>query len=258
MKTKSIFQVHWALLILSSFFWLACNVDEEPPIIEKPSNDLGDYNLPGSVQGLFDTEVLKVTGSLVPFIDRIQKNGMKIYQGDAPPEIFKGTYDDNRVMVKKESISFFNNHDCVYDEYYPSYKDSTFGGYIDQFFFSNEEPDISFISYSSVEGNPSSIFPAGMDQAETEGIFSGDKNNFTLFFKVDNGLYNRIRYTALWIYSGTIRAEFRDTSPLTSISILSNVTKCFVLVNKSSDPNNEMANVGTIRIFRDDGTKEGF
>lgn len=258
MKTKSIFTRLMVLFLVGSFFLFGCNVDDEPPVIEEdPTNDLGDYILPASVQDLFTPEVLEVTGSLEPFLDKIILNNMKIYQGINPPEIYKGNYRSD-ILLSREVQNFEVNNDCIYDEFYPSYADSIFGSYHDKIFLIREDEKAT-ISYSSISNINPIQFPDGIDQGESVAIASGDKNNFTLFFKVNNGIHNRISYSALWIYSGTYEKtiSFQNENLIES-STLTNVTKCMVLLNKGNDPNGDMANIGTIRIFRDNGPIEGF
>ncbi|WP_439483089.1 hypothetical protein [Cyclobacterium plantarum] len=75
---------------------------------------------------------------------------------------------------------------------------------------------------------------------------SGNQNrDFTIFLKITNGKYDAVNYSAIWIISGTYVLMDRKSE-------LTNVTKCMVMLEKSEDPEDKVADRGTVRIFRDD------
>ncbi|WP_026968066.1 hypothetical protein [Algoriphagus terrigena] len=222
------------------FFLFACDLNDGIP-----SPELGKYDLPQEVVSeIFTDEVLAITGSLEPFLDEIKSKGMTIHEGDNPPEIFD--YCQSGPCPQIYSV----DHSCLYDKYYPSYADSSFGGYLDSIFIARDQFDTykSSLGYYSVanpnEKNPE--YASGLDTGWGSGIASGDNGAFTLFIKIDNGKYDDVSYRALWIVSAV--GEFDDGE----LYGLTNIRKCMILLSKQGDPAGQMANIGTIRIFEDD------
>ncbi len=224
-------------------FLISCDLDDEPP-----SNALGKYDLPEEVASeIFTNEVLAVTGSLEPFLDLIQQNGMKIYEGDSPPEIYR--IIDFKTGLR-DAQKFHIKHDCVFDANYPSYRDSVFGRYEDYFLIQKDEEGTygSFLGYFSLADQSFPQYPDSLDTGFGVGNVSGEGNDFTSFVKVENGKYGTINYDALWIISGT----YRLVDGVNATNSLSNVTKCMVMLAKTGDSQDELANVGTVRIYKDD------
>ncbi|EAZ82816.1 hypothetical protein [Algoriphagus machipongonensis] len=249
MKTKSNFIRLILFFLIGSFSFFGCVLDDEPSIIEEdPTNDLGDYDLPSSVQDLFTPSVLEITGSLEPFLDKIISRGMEINTGIRPPEINKTISSQDGLPLFKAPLEFRIKNDCIYDELYPSYADSTFGGYFDSLMILKLEEDyVSYVSYNSETDKDIYPFSNGYDQGRGVGIATGEGLKFSVFYKVDDGRYGNISYQALWIISGTFDLKVQNRE-----MALKDVTKCMVLLSKGNDPQSEMANVGTIRIFKDE------
>lgn len=249
MKTQTNFKSLILLFLMCSFSLLGCNVDDEPPVIEEnPTNELGDYDLPTSVQDLFTPSVLEITGSLEPFLDRIISRGMEINTGVRPPEINKTISSQDGLPLFKAPLEFRIKNDCIYDELYPSYADSTFGRYFDSLMILNvEEEYFSYVSYNSETEKDIYPFSNGYDQGRGVGIATGGDTKFSIFYRVEDGRFGNISYQALWIISGTFDLKIQNRE-----MALKEVTKCMVLLSKGNDPQSEMANVGTIRIFKDD------
>ncbi|MBD8489937.1 hypothetical protein IFO69_14365 [Echinicola sp. CAU 1574] len=232
----------WMMLQLAmASCLLGCDLDNEIP-----SNELINYDLPQEVADDFFTgEVMEITGSLEPFLDRIQRNGMKIYQGQNPPFIYQSLIFDNP-DGPKTGLIFEMQNDCIYDEKYPSYADSVFGKNIEYLFILKDQNEVLDVEsgYVSIENEDFPEYPYGFDQGSGEGIASGDGSNFTIFYRVENGSYGNLTYKAIWIISGTF--EFVNNEE----PRLSEVTKCMIMLDKGNDPNRELASIGTIRIFR--------
>lgn len=249
MKAKSIFSIQWIFILLGSCLSIACNVGEEPP-----TNELIKYNLPTEVSTeIFTQKVLQITGSLEPFLDRIQDHQMKIYDGENPPEIYREEYIREGIPPIKVPKQFQVRNNCIFDETFPSYADSTFGDYLDSLLIVKEDENfISYNSYKTYSDERQPEFENGFDTGSGFGYVSGESSNFTIFYKVNNGVFGNIPYQAIWIISGEVISDDNFYTELRSIS------KCLILTQKGNDPNNEMANVGTIRIFRDDGPIQEF
>lgn len=222
-------------------FLISCDLDDEIP-----SNALGKYDLPPEVATeIFTNEVLAVTGSLEPFLDLIQQNGMKIYEGDSPPEIY--TYRANDLSAQL----FKMEHSCQYDGKYPAYQDSVFGNYEDQLMILNYEDGTyeSSLRYFSLADKLYPQYPDSLDTGYGSGIVSGAGDNFTLFVHVKTGKFGTANYEALWIISGTYQFIVGVNN---AYYALSNVTKCMVMLAKAGDTKNELATIGTVRIYKDD------
>ncbi|GAA0879937.1 hypothetical protein GCM10009119_29070 [Algoriphagus jejuensis] len=240
MKAIAVFLKKTLMTLAAICSLFACDLDDAPDTL-RPSNVLTKYVFPPEiVEQIFTEDVLEVTGSLEPFLDRIKRNGMKIYDGHNPPVVYN-PYSSGEL----EGVQFRVKNDCIYDEKYPSYADSTFGDYLDQILILEKEKDVveAIISYSSLSNDPK--YPDRLDSGNGEGIATGEGDDFTVFYKVERGQFDKIFYQGIWIVSGTFTFG-ENLQP-----ILSNVSKCLILLEKSSDPDQKMANVGTIRIFQD-------
>jgi hypothetical protein len=248
MKTKCNLSANMIAALATVSLFYGCNLDDE-----LPSNELIKYNIPQEVAiEIFTPDVLKVTGSLEPFLDRVQQHNMSINQGNNVPEIFVEKFTQDGLPISKVPIRYIVENDCIYDELYPSYADSTFGDYFDSLFIIKEdEKFISYVSYNSYSDEKDPVFYNGFDKGSGIGFASGDNPKFTIFFKVENGIFGTIPYEAVWIISGEYSSDENRFSEL------KNVSKCMILLNKGNDPNGDMANIGTIRIFRDNGPIEG-
>jgi hypothetical protein len=222
-------------IFATAYFICACDLDDQPP-----TNIITRYNLPHEVADeIFTADVLQVTGSLEPFLDRIQQHGMRIYEGNNPPPInlFRNDISDGD--------NFYVKNDCIYDEKHSSYADSLFGKYDLNILIPETQGEVAraSVSYRSMSEIPA--YRDGLDSGDGTGIAAGNDTSFTIFYKVLNGRYDKISYQAVWIISGT----FHRNPNL--MPILTDVTQCMVLVKKGTDAQNQMANLGTIRIFRD-------
>jgi sugar lactone lactonase YvrE len=137
-------------------------------------------------------------------------------------------------------------HDCIYDNKAPANKDSLYGKY-EEILLIKKNKQNSFdaaINYFSVSGANFPQYAAGIDKGSGTGYVSGDGNNFTIFCKVKNALYENIPYDALWIISGTVSDTLKKET-------LRGVTKSLLMLGKGNDPKDKVAKKGTIRIFKD-------
>lgn len=147
-------------------------------------------------------------------------NYITIYTGTTPPNV-EGTYFmDPAVTVYCE--------DQGYGGYDPG--DVVASSYI---IFSNQNTKKNTLDYNEES-------TTGTSWASGKGAFiSGSGNNFTAFFNTEgetNGIYTK---EAL-VISGT------KTS-----SGIKNLYYAFVMVDKGSDPNNDLMNIGIFRVFKD-------
>ncbi|HSF53449.1 MAG TPA: hypothetical protein VLA71_06835, partial [Algoriphagus sp.] len=172
---------------------------------EVPNNELGKYDLPPEVASeIFTPEVLAVTGSLEPFLDLIQQNGMQIHEGESPPEIY--WYNDNKNQV---ALIFTIGHSCLYDSNFTSYKDSIFGRYEDHILIAKDQEGnyVSDLRYFSLMDPLYPQYPDRLDTGFGAGTASGSGSDFTMFVNVKDGIFGGARYEALWIISGSYQAN---------------------------------------------------
>ncbi|WP_194973114.1 hypothetical protein [Aquiflexum lacus] len=204
---------------------------------EKPSNKLIKYNLGVEIQeNVFNEEVLSKVGNLENFLDLLTANGMRVSNGAQPPtimaDILKGDFG---VRYTVESL-------CIYDGKNSSNVGEVFGGFFMEMLIDTEPGlnNLGRLRYSSLSSDNYPEYPNGIDSGEGSGYASGGADNFTLFVLVENARFRNIPYKALWIISGSY-----------NYYLLTNFTMCFVILEKGNDPNDELANPGTIRIFSD-------
>lgn len=176
---------------------------------------------------------------------KILKNGMRIYEGTNPPDVHD--------LVKQDSvgIKFVVEHDCIYDEKAPGNKDSAYGKYVEAIRIQKNRlnPAVARVDYYSLADPRYPRYPDSLDRGTGTGYASGDGNNFTIFYKVTDAVYDNIRYDALWILSGTV-VRWPD---LPRVQRITGVTKCLVMLDKRGTDagDKKVANKGTVRIFRD-------
>lgn len=211
--------------------FVSCTFFDDTPI-----PILTRYDFPPEVlDSIFTKEIPKEIRNVDDFLDKIIHNGMAIHEGSDPPEI----YD-------LEGGAFIVENDCIFDEKTPANVDSLYGKYKEtvRIFRDQRNSFMADISYSSLGNDNYPQYPAGLDRGSGTGYVSGSGNNYTIFYKVDNGNFDKIPYKALWILSGSV-----STPPY--VLEISNVTKCMVMFEKGADPEDKVANRGTLRIFRD-------
>ncbi|MEX2591937.1 MAG: IPT/TIG domain-containing protein [Anditalea sp.] len=229
--TWSHFILAWGLILLN---FVSCTVFDDVP-----TPVLTRYDFPSEVlDSIFTRDIPKDIRNVDNFLDKIVRNGMAIHEGNDPPEI---TFNGSNSVGKKYTIE----HDCIYDEKVPANVDSLYGKYEETILLSNQQNTfVADVSYFSVGHDDYPQFPSGLDRGSGTGYVSGNNNNFTIFYKVEegNGVFDNIPYQALWIISGTVSENARE---------ITNVTKCLVMLGKGPDPEDKIANRGTIRIFRD-------
>lgn len=220
--------------VIFLYFTSCSNLEDTPnPVMTR-------YNLPSQVlDNVFTPDIPEEIRNVDNFLDRMVREGMIIHQGDQPPEI----YDLNGSI--RVGLKFVVDSDCIYDGRNGSNVDSEYGRYEETIQISRDQNTLlAEVSYSSLEGPDFPDFPNGLDTGSGRGYVSGNGNNFTIFYKVENGLYGDINYQAIWIISGTV-----SNSPYARE--ISNVTKCLVMLGKDTDREDKVANRGTVRIFRD-------
>jgi hypothetical protein len=181
-------------------------------------------------------------------LDKILKNGMRIHEGTNPPEIYHFADVAGRNVA---GVNFIVEHACIYDEKNPANKGTVYGKYEESIRIQTNQSlnPVASVTYSSVGDPKHPEFPDSLDAGTGTGFASGDKNNFTIFYKVADAAYENIRYDALWIISGTVAGPPNPPH----IQRITDVTKCLVMLNKrGTDPGDKkLANKGTIRIFKD-------
>ncbi len=221
--------------ILCLILLLGCDFDN------LPHARLTDYDLsPSLVESVFDVQVLREIGNLEDFLKKIERLGMPIYQGNQPPEIY--TFEGNT----RVGARFIVSNECFYDEKNPANVKDMFGRYEQGLLIERggQGEYSSRINYRSIEGPNFPEFPSGLDTGEGLGYVTGSGQDFTIFTKVENGDFDGVPYKALWLISGTL--EDND-----GFYTLKNVFSCLVMLDKGGDPDDKVANIGTVRLFRD-------
>ena len=219
---------------------LGCSfLDNEPP----SSVPAKDYDLPSGIRTQIFNELPEEIGNVDVFLNKIEQNGMVIHEGNDPPEIY--TFSDSRMAINRVGVKFSVDNDCIYDGKITSNNNAVFGKYEEEIMIINSRSQFAAsVDYFSLGSPDYPQYPGGYDSGSGVGYASGNENNFTIFIKVENGRLDQIPYQALWIISGTV-----SNSP--NPQVMSDVTKCLVMLGKGSDPGDKVANSGTIRIFKD-------
>src|SRR5690606_33047404 len=149
-------------------------------------------------------------------------------------------------------VRFSIDNDCIYDGRSASNIESVFGKYEEAILILRSRSYFAArVDYSSLANPAYPQYPDGYDSGSGIGYASGNGNNFTIFIRVENGRVDQVPYQALWIISGTV-----SNSP--NPEMMSEVTKCLVMLEKGSDPEDKVANGGTIRVFRDQSPERLF
>lgn len=209
-----------------------------------PTPVLSRYDLPPAIlENVFTKDIPKEIRNVDDFLDKIKQNGMVIHEGNNPPEIY--TRDGNTRIGVKFTIA----SDCIYDGKAPSNVDSVYGKYEETIQISmdpsNQNIFLADVSYTSVGNAHYPQYPNGLDKGSGRGYVSGSGNDFTVFYRAGNGTFDKIPYEAIWIISGSVP----DSK---NVRELMNVTKCLVMLKKGEDEEDKVANIGTIRIFKDE------
>jgi hypothetical protein len=214
---------------LVALLFVSCTKDEE----NTPSADF-TYDFPAEVFNILTKEQ----------IDAFRQAGMPIYEGQQPPIIADEIiYDPDYFSGCCElQIPFTINHNCIFDNKASSNVGTRYDNFVDSIeVFREQNRIIANVKYTSQ-----------LDNGSGRGFASGSGENFSLFFKVENGVVDNVRYQAIWVISGTVS---RNANKF--ITDIKNVHDCFLMLQKANDPDDKAANPGTIRIFKDpDGISE--
>lgn len=237
MKASTIIGNTFLALGLIIINFVSCNLSDESstPVLTR-------YEVPVEVlEQVFTGDIPKELRNVDKFLERISRNGMAIHEGLNPPEIYRAEGSEN------VGLRFNVNSDCIYDDKFPANVDSVYGKYEETLLiYKNQQNSfLADVSYASVGDAGYPQYPRGLDQGSGTGYVSGNGNNFTIFYRVENGFFDRISYKAIWIISGTV------SNPPNAREI-TNVTKCLIMLEKGPDPEDKVANRGTVRIFRDE------
>lgn len=239
MKTLTTVRSRPLYIGLIIFIFVSCeSFDDTPtPVMTR-------YNFaPEVLENIFTPDIPKEIRNVDNFLDRIKQEGMVIYEGSAPPKIFD--YNDNERAGRKFNIK--NN--CIYDRNNSDNVGFVYGKYEESILTPvdpvNQTNFVADISYSSVLDPAFPQFRADLDSGSGRGYVSGSGENFTIFYKVTNGNFDGIPYQAIWIISGTYNLRSEGSG-------LTNVTKCMIMLQKGEDPDDKVANRGTVRIFKDE------
>ncbi|MBD3628237.1 hypothetical protein [Cyclobacterium sp.] len=227
--------IFWGLIL---FTLVSCEKfdDLSNPVLNR-------YEVPAEVlEEIFTADIPQNMRDVDHFFDRIKEQGMVIHEGNEPPIIFDRT--------SQAGPKFTIENNCLYDSRNPDNEGYTYGKYQETIRIypdRNESIFLADIAYFSVSDPDFPEFPRGLDSGSGTGYVSGNQGtNFTIFLKIRNGKYDIVNYSAIWIISGTYIGITGSQNELT------NVTKCLVMLEKSEDPEDKVADRGTVRIFRDD------
>lgn len=225
--------VFWCLI---PFIMVSCeNFDDlSDPVLNR-------YDVPADVlKDVFTADIPQNMKNVDQFFDRIREQGMVIHEGNQPPVMFGPT------GIGPLKFTVANN--CIYDDKNPDNEGFSYGKYEETLrvqMGQNQTNILADIAYASVFNPDYPEYPEGLDSGSGRGYASGEGDDFTIFTKVTNGRYGDISYSAIWIISGTYANVVGSQHELT------NVTKCMIMLEKSDDPEDKVANRGTVRVFRD-------
>ncbi|SHN19979.1 hypothetical protein SAMN04488057_11056 [Cyclobacterium lianum] len=227
--------MYWSLLLL-----ILANCEKFDDL---PDPVLNRYDVPAEVLGrVFTADVPQNIRNVDEFFDRIKAQGMVIHEGNEPPVIY------NRNNQSGPGFTIGNH--CLYDSRNRDNEGFTYGKYQETIRIypdRNQSIFLADIAYFSVSDPDFPEFPRGLDSGSGMGYVSGNQgSNFTIFIKITNGKYDLVDYSAIWIISGTYVEITGGQNELTD------VTKCMIMLEKSEDLQDRVADRGTIRIFRDD------
>ncbi len=158
-----------------------------------------------------------------PDIQEKMKPYMNIYDGINPPDI-QGTFVMEPSEVVYCSDNGYDPGDVMGTEQFVKFSNQNFlKNTVDY-----EDAEITLDTYELVS------------HTEGKGAFiSGSGNNFTAYFKVE-GISSGIYIRGAYLVSGTKK----ETG-------ISNCTHAITLIEKGEDPEHEIMDAGTIRIFKD-------
>lgn len=162
-------------------------------------------------------------------IDALRNAGMPIFEGFQPPSL----------ITRKYTVQ----HSCIYDSKISSNAGKTYTNYIDSLFILEGEGSIIYTT------------PDEVDSGSGTGVASGPgfpSDSFSFFFRVNNGVSSGIEYQAIFVISGTLLRN--DNQQVVGIG---NMYDAFIMLEKGTDPDNKVAAVGTIRIFKDPDNVSG-
>jgi hypothetical protein len=127
------------------------------------------------------------------------------------------------------SGTFITNHICKYD--------NTIGTNISKMYanyqYTLQSPNQ--INYQSLNSNENSTF------IDSVFVRTNRDNGYTIFFRAE-GTTDGVSYKSLRILSGT-------RSSNTQSFTLENTYDCFIMLETGPDPDDKVADVGTIRVF---------
>ncbi len=231
-------------LILAWVAWISNGC--APKAAEDPPAPVSRLALP---QKVLDSIFTKEGLDKDKLLDKLLKNGMRIHEGTNPPSIYRfANFGDQPNIVGER---FIVEHECIYDEKNPGNNGTFYGKYEESIGILTDQSlnPIASVTYRSLRDPKHPEFADDLDRGTGAGYASGDRNNFTIFYKVTDAAYENIRYDALWIISGTVVAPPNPPN----IQRITDVTKCLVMLDKRGTDagDKKVANKGTIRIFRD-------
>ncbi|MXV50322.1 hypothetical protein GS399_05005 [Pedobacter sp. HMF7647] len=127
-------------------------------------------------------------------------------------------------------------HTCVSDNRTPKNLNSTYADYRLDLALAPAGNSVSYMTDDNLDRST---------KIDSITVHVDSKLNFTVFFRAA-GISNNISYEALWIISGK-SPQLQPNSPLP----LESMYDCYVILSKGPDPDNKVADVGTVRIFKD-------
>lgn len=200
----------WILIVVVS---IACTKKEED--VPVPS-----YQIPKSFEEL--TRLIDDPEWVNKFT---AETGMPIANFGDLPSLFYGTFNIN--------------HKCIYDSAVPSNSQTNYALYT---YALNHNEGLNSMSYETTQ-TANYQDSAASDSTGIQGIGTGNTYTITTYF-LAHGTSGNVTYTALWIVTGD--ATF---GPNFNITTLNNAHACLILLSKGSDPDNRVAQPGTVRVF---------
>jgi hypothetical protein len=140
-----------------------------------------------------------------------------------------------------DSMTFIADHVCIYDNTIASNVNRTYANYqYDYFLLTINDINVDGLMYQSLNSSDKST------SVDTDSILIRQETgtqNYSILFRAA-GIVDGVSYKSLRIFSGTLFTDQQQQS------VFVNTYDCFVMLETGPDPEDKVADVGTIRVFK--------
>ncbi|MBC7913120.1 MAG: hypothetical protein H7Y07_03260 [Pyrinomonadaceae bacterium] len=128
-------------------------------------------------------------------------------------------------------------HKCINDNTIPANINKRYSNYEYTFTITTD----TLVSYKAVNSSVSDVSSTSRYVKWVD--FSNNTTRITVFFET-NGVFDGVSYKSIRILSGSV-------IPNNPTFALFNIYDCFIMLETGPDPDDKVADVGTIRVFQD-------